>query len=476
MINISNMRECFFDNTLVNNAKTTAQFLLHHPEEKEIVMVHDAPWEGDCCGYHNFIEDDGLIRMYYLGNDSARKDVVVCYAESRDGITWVKPSLNICEFNGSTDNNIIVDSSMVYNSPLDNFMVFKDDNPDCSPEQRYKAVAALRKDGQLGLRTMYSADGIHFVNGRVLTTAGEFDTLNVVFWDEDANIYRCYFRGFHVEGSTEMANWNDEYIRDVRYMESPDFVNWTESKLLRFEDDEDYPLYTNMVQKYIRAGHILIGFPTRYWNRRKWSKNYDELCGKENRRNRMTNDEDRSGIVMTDCIFMTSRDGLHFKKYNEAFMRPGAENERNWIYGDCYPARGLLETPSDTKGADNELSMYSHIDYRTDEPASKLMRYTIRCDGFVSMHAGEKEKMLVTKKFTFEGSELYVNFSTSALGYMYFTLVDADGNRYESCETFGDRIDRRIPFEDGVVEKLSGKPVTLEVRMRDADLYSIMFR
>ena len=59
---------------------------------------------------------------------------------------------------------------------------------------------------------------------------------------------------------------------------------------------------------------------------------------------------------------------------------------------------------------------------------------------------------------------------------MYFTLVDTDGNRYTSCETFGDKADRRVCFEDGVVEKLSGKPVTLEVRMKDADLYSLIFR
>ena len=92
------------------------------------------------------------------------------------------------------------------------------------------------------------------------------------------------------------------------------------------------------------------------------------------------------------------------------------------------------------------------------------------------MHAGVKEKMLVTKPFTFTGTNLYINFSTSALGYMYFTLVDTDGNRYTSCETFGDKVDRRVCFEDGVVEKLSGKPVTLEVRMKDADLYSFIFR
>ena len=156
-------------------------------------------------------------------------------------------------------------------------------------------------------------------------------------------------------------------------------------------------------------------------------------------------------------------------------MRPGPEKGNNWVYGDGYPAYGFLETASDIEGEDNVLTMYVPDGHLGNAPV-KLVRYTIRCDGFVSMHAGEKEKMIVTKPFTFEGRDLFVNFSTSALGYMYFTIVDERGNRYESCETFGDRIDRRVSFDSGVVEKLSGKPVTLEVRMRDADLYSVMFR
>lgn len=58
---------------------------------------------------------------------------------------------------------------------------------------------------------------------------------------------------------------------------------------------------------------------------------------------------------------------------------------------------------------------------------------------------------------------------------MYFTVVDEDGNKYESCEIFGNKTDRIIDFKEGVLKNLSGKPATLEVRMRNADLYSIKF-
>ena len=475
MLYISNKRECFFDDTLINQERTTAEFLLHHPIRKESVLLHDAPWEGDSCDYHNFFYDDGIYRMYYLGlSSSAPEKVVVCYAQSTDGLHWEKPELGICEYNGSAKNNIIVDSPMLFHTQIDNFMVFRDENPSCTPDKKYKAVTRVEKDGKLGLHSMYSADGIHFSYGELLTDVGLFDSLNVAFWDQHAACYRCYCRGFHEVGNAGVSDSSEDNIRDIRYMESPDFIHWTAPKMLDFGNHEDIALYTNVVQPCPGAEHILIGFPTRYRYRRDWTGNYDELCGREKRLERMKT-EPRFGMVVTDCAFITSRDGFHFKRYDEAFLRPGAEHKINWVYGDCYPARGFVKTPSDIEGADDELSMFCPEGQWWDKPA-QLIRYTIRYGGFVSMHSGAKEKMLVTKPFVFDGEDLYINFETSALGYLYFTLTDENGIRYESCETFGDKTDRRVAFEEDVVKKLSGKPVTLEVRMRDADLYSIMFR
>lgn len=475
MINIADKREYFFDDALLDNARTTAEFLLHHPTRKGVVMLHDAPWEGDGCDYHNFFWDEGIYRMYYLGfNTADPQNIVVCYAQSKDGIRWDKPGLNICEFGGNKDNNIIVDSTMLFDTPIDNFMVFKDDNPECTSDKKYKAVTRVEKNGKLGLHSMYSADGIHFVYGELLTDIGLFDSLNVAFWDTNASVYRCYCRGFHKSGESGVSDSSEDNIRDIRYMESSDFINWSEPKMLDFGSCEDFALYTNVVQKCPGAEHILIGFPTRYKYRREWTGNYDELCGKKQRLERMKT-EQRFGMVVTDCTFMTSRDGYHFKRCDEAFIRPEAEHEINWVYGDGYPARGFVKSPSDIKGADDELSMYMPEGNWTGNPA-ELIRYTIRYGGFVSMHSGAKEKMLVTKPFIYDGENLFINFETSALGYMYFTLVDDSGNRYTSCETFGNKTDRRVAFDGDAVKSLSGKQVTLEVRMRDADLYSIMFR
>ena len=103
------------------------------------------------------------------------------------------------------------------------------------------------------------------------------------------------------------------------------------------------------------------------------------------------------------------------------------------------------------------------------------MKYTSRLDGFVSLHAGGEERHIVTKKFVYEGEELFANIATSARGYAYFTLKCGD-ECFRSVEVFGNSVNKRIRFEDdGAVSALCGKTVTLEVELYDADLYAVKF-
>ena len=57
MIDISNKLECFFDNYLINEEKTTAETRVHHPIKREPVMIYDAPWEGNRSHYQTMTFD-----------------------------------------------------------------------------------------------------------------------------------------------------------------------------------------------------------------------------------------------------------------------------------------------------------------------------------------------------------------------------------------------------------------------------------
>ena len=112
---------------------------LHQPVRREAVLVHDAPWEGNVCGYHTVLKYNGKYRMYYRGATYKMGDdheQVTCVAESNDGINWTKPDLGIFEFNGSKHNNIVWMGDVAAH----NFTPFVDDNPECPADCRFKAV------------------------------------------------------------------------------------------------------------------------------------------------------------------------------------------------------------------------------------------------------------------------------------------------------------------------------------------------
>ncbi len=462
-IKIGTRRELFWDEYLVDIAQTTAELKLHSPHAREAVIRHDEPWEGDGCDFYCILKDDEIYRLYYLGWNTSTVEISVCYAESKDGKTWIKPKLRICEFAGSKANNIILDRHI---NLFDNFSVFKDTNPACPPDELYKGVALDGQDHYLWCFT--SADGINFKKSWRMTNQGKFDTLNIAFWDKHTSQYLCYIRDFHnVPGKDLNAG-----IRDIRWMASKDFKTWTVPVLLDFGGADDYPLYTNVVQPYYRADHMLVGFPSRYVEKKAWTANFDQLAGAERRRERMKVST-RYGLAITDCVFMSSRDGKQWKRWDEAFLRPGLEREYNWVYGDCYPAVGMIETSSDLPHAPPELSMYT-FDNHWGRIPSELRRYTIRIDGFVSYHAAYRPCTIVTKPFIFEGHKLSLNFATSAAGYVKLKLRGA-GQTLNAVELFGDSLDRTVVFEDGDAAALAGQPVIMEIRMRDADIYSFKF-
>lgn len=498
VIDIGARREVFWDDYLIDTRYSTAPSMLHHPVRKEVVMKCDRPWEGDCCYFFNILKDDDCYRMYYEARNTPeiypgptpgveRQRMRLCYAESKDGLHWEKPSLGICTFEGSTDNNIIWDMDKDdWHDPMvwgDAIYVVKDPNPACPPEERYKGIHVCHRKSGNTLKCLVSGDGIHFRSGwYIMVYKNYFDSLNTFLYDEDTGKYICYFRGWHTSGdpdAKEGATSSKDSIRDIRRMESTDFRNWSEPQLLDFgEDAPDFQLYINNIQKYPRAPHILVGFPARYPDRRVWTDNYDQLCGRENRLDRMEKTIPRYGLTATDALFMFSRDTLRFERPNEAFLRPEPECDWSWVYGDCFAAAGLMELPSDLPGADPELSMLvTHRRWLPDPEGVYLYRHVIRMDGFISRHAGFRPEILVTKPFLFSGDTLRMNFETSAAGYMKVELLDKNAHPiegYTSCEIFGNSIDRRIGF-DRALGELAGQPVRIKITMSDADVYSFQF-
>jgi len=470
-IDLGSRRELLVDDYLIERIEGRASLRLHQPTPREIALVFDEPWEGNSCGaYHTVFVDDGRYRMYYISYCQTVKGAPVphpiytCYAESKDGIHWVKPELGQFAFAGSKKNNIIMwDGYSEHNEPL--IVPFKDANPACKPEERYKGLVFLRSK----LHAVKSADGIHWssMSDKPVITQGAFDSQNLAFWDAERKEYRAYVRDYR------------DGLRDIRTATSQDFIHWTEPVWLEYPGAPRQQLYTNGVMPYYRAPHILIGFPARYVER-GWCDSMQQLPELEHRKLRFETVE-RYGMALTDGLFMSSRDGRTFRLWSEAFIRPGLRRADNWAYGDNYKGWGLVETKSAIADAPEELSFYATEGYSLDKP-NKLRRFTIRKDGFVSMQAPLAGGGFTTKPLTFQGDRLSLNFSTSAAGAIRVEIQDAAGKPIEGyalqdCnEVFGDDLDRTVTWKHGGdVSKLAGIPLRLHVTLGDADLYSFQF-
>ena len=471
-IEIGSRRELFVDDFLIEKISGGTKLTLHHPIPQEVVMVHDEPWEGSGSGYHTIFRDGNKYRMYYKawqltvseGKLTMPHDIFIAYAESEDGSNWVKPELGLFEFEGSKKNNIIWMGTGSHG-----FTPFKDTSPDCRPDAGYKAVGAYDDEGG-GLFAFKSPDGIRWslVSDEPVMTKGAFDSQNLAFRDEVRGEYRAYVRDFR------------DGVRGIRTATSSDFVTWTEPEWLVYPGTPDEPLYTNQIKPYDRAPHIFVGFPSRYIER-VWTEQMKALPGFEHRKLRASASP-RYGSAITDALFMSSRDGITFKRWGEAFLRPGLRNKDNWAYGDNYIAWHAVTTRSGISDAPDELSIYATESYWTGT-SNRLRRFTIRMDGFVSLRTPLAGGEIVTRPIKFSGRALEMNFATSAAGVVLVEIQDDSGNpirgfSLDDClENFGDDLQRTVLWKNGSdVSRLSGKPIRLRFVMKDADLYSMKFR
>ena len=118
-IDIGSRLELMVDDYLIARLSGGAALRLNRPVPREAALVTDQAVEGNACTSFAVFQDGDIYRMYYLGrqfvtteaglNEAPHPDFV-CYAESSDGISWVRPELGLVEFDGSSRNNIILSS------------------------------------------------------------------------------------------------------------------------------------------------------------------------------------------------------------------------------------------------------------------------------------------------------------------------------------------------------------------------------
>jgi hypothetical protein len=439
---------------------------MNQPEKKEIILRMDKPWEGIGSGIYStvFKDHEGKFRMYYrgtamsddnqLGNIDKSEEQYTCLAVSDDGISWSKPELSLTDFRGSKKNNIIFSGRMAHN-----FSPFLDKKAKIPAEKLYKAVAGYAPEG---LMAFESPDGLQWklLKKTPIISKGAFDSHNLCFYDTNYAKYRCYSRYFAIPGTeTQVIDFDDICIgvRAVQSNTSPDMLHWSESQVNTYEDG--VPLehfYTNATVMCPGAEHFYLSFPMRFMPERYKVEGHPH-------------------VGISDSVFMSSRNGVHFNRpFLDSWIRPDLDY-RNWTQRNYITAWGILETSPE------EFSLYVGEHYRWDD--AFVRRYAVRKHGFASMYAPFEGGMFVTQPLRFTGDSLFLNYSTAAPGSIRVGIV-ADEKGWpaikystEECDIiYGNELSHRVTWEgSGDVSRFSGKSVRLKFEMKAADLFAFRF-
>ena len=231
--------------------------LIRH--DKNPMLPADKPWETTiayCSVYRN--PDTGKYQLWYQAwnGDKCRLCVYLCYAQSEDGINWVKPNMGLFEYEGSKDNNILL--PLGYGGSV----IFDPRDPD--PYLRYKAVywarGGVEKGVHSGTALAWSPDGIHWTKhpynpvvrgsegdyvqppfeGDPIIESGELgpplstSDVHDLIWDPMREVYAIYSKTW-LDGPKGLMHWKRAVVR----IESKDFIHWTKPKLVILPDEFD---------------------------------------------------------------------------------------------------------------------------------------------------------------------------------------------------------------------------------------------
>jgi hypothetical protein len=194
------------------------------------LLVADKPWEEFFFGWVRVIREEGRWRVWYHCCDltyESDDDGFLCYAESKDGVTWVKPELDRVEYRGSRKNNILLDAKEV--GGLQGHDIVLD--PEAPPAERYKLVVIGLSPNKedFWIRAMTSADGFSFKPLPDPIFRFNSDTQNTLLRTKDG--WRMYVRMW------DPRLWTGERV--VGLTESKDLASFPAPRIIFRRDERD---------------------------------------------------------------------------------------------------------------------------------------------------------------------------------------------------------------------------------------------
>ncbi len=457
-------RQLFVDDFLIE--QSTLERTFHYPQydRNNPILEPDQSWEETSSGALYaapfsdgvwFDEKEEKFKMWYLTGGSKFYDqpeaFITAYAESEDGVNWIKPELDVVAGTNIV-NQYQRDASTMWLDKLEE-----------NPEKRYKLfnVERVGREGWM-MVLRYSPDGIQWSEGAA--QSGEIKDRSTVFYNP--------FRKVWVFGTR--INW--PRVRSRAYLEHEDYELGTSLAHMIFEDRYDkYNLYwfgpwddevRNPDYPDIDPGiynHDAIAYESLFLGFfNVWQGPENNVCKTEGIHKR------------NELLIGYSRDGFHWDRPDmHRFMGVSGTNDQ-WNDGNIQSVIGspLIVGDSLYFYCSGRKTNSIFWDSNMSTGLAKLRR-----DGFASLNAGSLEGFVTTRNLTFNGEYLFVNADASN-GQLRAEILDVQGNVISSyskdeckpVKTNGTKI--KINWNNH--DSLEGLPETIRIKfyLTDAAIYS----
>ena len=472
---------------------TGVKLSVQEPEEKrDFQLPADKPWEGGRADIGTMLFHDGRFRLWYKTTPPGADGTALCYAESDDGDKWEKPNLGLREFQGSTENNMLPETLLREGS------IFLDTNPKTPASERYKMVYMegwWKRGGEymegledepdaLKLRTDLCAKGLseqeimeqiglmgHFKgavspDGLVWTPIEDAllemfcDSDNIVFFDEDRQLYVGYFR-HNMFRETVPTVWPPNPWRCIGRAETADFRDWPAPTIVVQPDADEPPtqdIYTNAYALY-PGGNYHILFPSIF----------------------------HRGTDTVDTQIAVSRNGVAWFRHRDPILKLGSPEAHE--DGGIYVRHGIFPLDDTHWGVPYICMSARHNEgyYYDTYDKNNFYRWAVwQRDRLIALEA-EVEGQVTLLPRVCRGKQLQLNLKTEPGGWVRAAFIEPmlwppeqikpiDGFSFDDCEAVrGDDLEAAVRFNGSAdLSALKGRNICLCLQICRAKVFSTL--
>jgi hypothetical protein len=442
-------RQLFVDDFLI--ADTTLTRTFHQPVYHEAcpVLKPDQPWEGSQAMPFSdgvwYDPHDKLFKIWYKTSSAT------CYATSRDGIKWDKPSLDV-----KKGTNVVLsggrDSSTVWL-----------DHQEKDPQRRFKmfrVVGAGSPCPETGwnnwvMALHFSDDGVHWTDAG---KSGRVIDRSTVFFNPFRDVWV-----FSIRHAYKWSRGSYGFERRRSYVEDADMLaasRWEIGAPLPWIDvDKHDPQRADLKirpQLYnldcAAYESLLLGFFT-IWRGQPKDRHKPNFW-----------------------LLGYSRDGWHWLRPDRRPFCDITNKTGDWNAHNVQSAGGGCLVVGD--------KLYFYVSGRagqvdsSDAGICSTGLAVLRRDGFASMDASDKAGVLMTRPVKFAGKRLFVNVDAPA-GELRVEVLDERGDviapftRAACIPVSGDKTLQEVRWEGSEdLSKVAGTPVRFRFHLTGGRLYS----